>query len=86
MDNADDTRRIVLTMAKLSLPLITSILTDCATLETHQLAPAGDALTTCRMLYQEADAAIKHAGVIDYGSSPIRDFPYLHTTQKHWTA
>ncbi|MBK8570294.1 MAG: hypothetical protein IPN81_10190 [Nitrosomonadales bacterium] len=55
-------------------------------------------MTTCRMLFQEVDAAIDHVGVRDYGSSPVREFPYLRTTrllasfggeltaQKHWTA
>lgn len=97
MDNTTDTRRFVLTMAKLILLCVTSFLTGCATVETRPAAPAGDVLTTCRMLYQEVDAAIERAGVRDYGSSPIRDFPYLRTTrllasfsseltaQKHWT-
>ncbi len=98
MDNTNDKRRIALFMAELILLLVTSFLTGCATVETRPAAPTGDDLATCRMLYQEVDAAIERAGVRDYGSSPIRDFPYLRTTrllasfrgeltaEKHWTA
>jgi len=81
MDNTNDTRRIVLAMAGLILLCVTSFLTGCATVETRPAAPTGDALTTCRMLFQEADAAIERAGVRDYGSSPVQDFPYLRTTR-----
>ena len=75
MDNTNDTRRIVLAMAELILLFVTFFLTGCATVETRPAAPTGDVLTACRMLYQEVDAAIERAGVRDYGSSPVRDFP-----------
>lgn len=98
MDHTNDTRRIMLTIAELILLFVTSFLTGCATVETRPAAPTDDVLTACRMLYQEVDAAIDHAGIRDYGLSPVRDFPYLRTTrllasfrgeltgQKHWTA
>ncbi|MDQ3268363.1 MAG: hypothetical protein M3P47_06555 [Pseudomonadota bacterium] len=98
MDHNNNSRRIVLTIAELILLFVTSFLTGCATVETSPAAPTGDVLTTCRMLFQEADAAIERAGVRDYGSSPVRDFPYLRTSrllasfggeltaQKHLTA
>ena len=97
MDNTNNTRRILLAMAKLILLFVTSFLTGCATVETRPAAPTDTVLPACRMLYQEVDAAIDHAGVRDYGSSPVRDFPYLRTTrllasfrgelttQQHWT-
>ncbi len=98
MDHNNNSRRIVLTIAELILLFDAFFLTGCATVETRPAAPTGDVLTTCRMLFQEADAAIERAGVRDYGSSPVRDFPYLRTSrllasfggeltaQKHWTA
>ena len=98
MDNTNDTRRMALAMAGLILLFVTSFLTGCAMVETRPAAATGDALTACRMLFQEVDAAIESAGVRDYGSSPVREFPYLRTTrllasfggeltaQKHWTA
>ena len=98
MDNTNDTRCIVPTIAELILLFVTFFLTGCATVETHPAAPTDDILATCRMLYQEVDAAIDHTGGRDYGSSPVQDFPYLRTTrllasfrdeltaQKHWTA
>jgi hypothetical protein len=98
MDHPNDSRRIMLTVAELILLFATSFLTGCASVETRPAALTGDISTTCRMLFQEVDAAIDHAGVRDYGSSPVQDFPYLRTTrllasfrgelttQKHWTA
>ncbi|BBJ24384.1 hypothetical protein [Candidatus Nitrotoga sp. AM1P] len=98
MDNTNDTRRFVLTIAALILLFVTFFLTGCATVETRPAAPKDDVLTACRTLYQEVDAAIDRAGVRDYGSSPVRDFPYLRTTrllasfrgelatQTHWAA
>ncbi|RFC35013.1 MAG: hypothetical protein DID92_2727744446 [Candidatus Nitrotoga sp. SPKER] len=81
MDNTNDTRRIALSMAELILLFVTSFLTGCATVETRSTAPTADVLTTCRMLYQEVDAAIDDSGVRDYGTSPVQNFPYLRTTR-----
>ncbi|RFC30867.1 MAG: hypothetical protein DID91_2727704654 [Candidatus Nitrotoga sp. MKT] len=98
MDNTNESRRFVLTIAELILLLVTFFLTGCATVENRPAAPTGDVLTTCRMLFQEVDAAIDRVGVRDYGSSPVRDFRYLRTTrllasfggeltaEKYWTA
>ncbi|MBL0037583.1 MAG: hypothetical protein IPP36_01715 [Nitrosomonadales bacterium] len=98
MDITNDTRLFVLTIAELILLFVTSFLTGCATVENRPAVLKDDVLTACRTLYQEVDAAIDRAGVRDYGSSPVRDFPYLRTTrllasfggeltaQKHWTA
>ena len=98
MDHTKNSRRMVLAKAELILLFVTLFMVGCATVETRPAAPTDDALTTCRMLYQEVDAAIDHAGVRDYGSSPVQDFPYLRTsrllasfsrelaTQQHWTA
>ncbi|CAH1385543.1 hypothetical protein [Candidatus Nitrotoga sp. M5] len=98
MDSITNSRSFALAMAKLILLFATSFLTSCATVKTHPATPTGDVLTTCRMLYEEVDAAIEGAGVRDFGSSPVRDFPYLRTTrllasfsdelitQQHWSA
>lgn len=98
MDHTKNSHRIVLTIAELILLFVTSFITGCTTVGTRPAASTDNVLTACRMLYQEVDAAIDHAGVRDYGSSPVRDFPYLRTTrlfasfrgelitQKHWTA
>ncbi len=98
MNHTNNSRRVVLAKAEFILLFVAFFLTGCATVETRPAAPTDDVLTACRMLYQEVDAAIDRAGVRDYGSSPVQDFPYLRTSrllasfrgeltaQKHWTA
>ena len=84
MDNFNNSARIMLTAAEITLIFSMLFLTGCIAVGTKSITP--DTLTdiasaTCRALYQEVDTAIDNAGVRDHGSSLVQGFPYLRTTR-----
>lgn len=81
MDNFNNLARMISTEIRTFLILSLLLLTGCSGIQTRLTAPEDITATTCRDLFQKVNAAIDNAAVRDYGSSSIKEFPYLRITR-----
>lgn len=70
-------------MGRIFLLISVLLLTGCIAAGFKETVSAhkGNAAAICRALYENIDTVIDDAGARDYGSWPVKDFPYLRSTR-----